>query len=188
METYPNDVRIVVKNNALPFHKRAMPAAKAFLAAHKQGKGWEYHDKLFANMKALEDADLTRYAEEIGLDAAKFAADMADPATQALVQADMDLAAKVNARGTPNFFVNGRNLRGAVPFENFDDLIKEELAKAKKVVEGGVPAGEYYNKIMEKAKTFEPLEEKVNEFTHVGRPFKGNPDGDIIIYEYSDFQ
>jgi protein-disulfide isomerase len=188
METFPNDVRIVLKNNALAFHKRAMPAAIGAMAAHKQGKFWEYHDKLFANMKALADADLERYATEIGVDLAKWKTDIKDPTIKAGVQADMDLAAKVNARGTPNFFVNGRNLRGAVPYEQFETLIKEELIKAKALVAAGTAKADVYAKIIANGKTFEPLEEKVHVMTHEGRPFKGNPNGDVVIYEYSDFQ
>jgi protein-disulfide isomerase len=112
-ETFPNDVRVVLKQNALAFHNRAMPAAKALMAAHRQGKFWEYHDVLFKNMRALEDADLEKYATQVGLDIAKFKKDIADPKIEANIKKDMEQTTKVNARGTPNFFVNGRNLRGA---------------------------------------------------------------------------
>ena len=187
-EKFPNDVRIVWKNNALPFHKRAKPAALASIAAQQQGKFWEMHDKLFTNQRALEDADLERYAGELGLDIAKYKAAMADPKNAALIDLDMDLATKVNARGTPNFFINGRNLRGAVPYEQFESLIEEELGKAKALVAAGTPAAAVYAKSVEKGKTFEPLEEKVNDFTLEGRPFKGNAKAPVTIIEYSDFQ
>jgi protein-disulfide isomerase len=188
METWPNDVRIVFKHNALPFHKRAMPAAIASMAANRQGKFWEYHDKLFANQKALEDADLERVATEVGLDMAKFKKDIADPAIAQLIKDDMAFAATVNARGTPNFFINGRNVRGAVPFETFETTIKEELDKAKKLVDGGTPKAELYSKIIANGKTFEPLDSKVNEFSYENSPYLGNKDGDIVIVEMSDFQ
>ena len=105
-----------------------------------------------------------------------------------LVAKDMDLATKVNARGTPNFFVNGRNLRGAVPFEDFDALIEEELAKAKKLVEAGTAQADVYNKIIANGKVFEPLDSKVNTFDVTNSPFKGAKDGDVVIVEFSDFQ
>jgi protein-disulfide isomerase len=52
-EDYGDKLRLVIKHNALPFHPRARPAAIAAMAAHEQGKFFEYHDKLFANQKAL---------------------------------------------------------------------------------------------------------------------------------------
>ena len=186
MEKFPNDVRIVWKNNALPFHNRAMPAAQAAMAAQPQGKFWEFHDKIFANQKALDDATLEKYATELGLDIPKWKAAMAG--TKGLIEKDMALAGKLNARGTPNFFVNGRNLRGAVPYENFEGLIKAELAKAQKLVAAGTPAKDVYALAIAKGKTFEPLDSKVNTFTYEGRPFKGAANGDIVITEYSDFQ
>ena len=188
-EKYPNDVRIVWKNNALPFHNRAMPAAEAALAAHEQGKFWEMHDKLFENQRALEDADLEKYAGEVaGLDAAKWKESWKSGKHKATIDAEMEQASKVNARGTPNFFVNGRNLRGAVPFEDFDALVTEELDKAKKLVEAGTPAADVYKKIVETGKTFEPLDPTVHTFTYDGRPFTGAANGDIVISVYSDFQ
>jgi protein-disulfide isomerase len=188
MEKFPNDVRIVWKNNALPFHKRALPAARAALAAHQQGKFWEYHDKLFANQKSLKDTDLQKYAEELGLDLTQWKDSLKSEAHKLTVAADMDLAQKINARGTPNFFVNGRNLRGAVAEGQFSALIEEELEKAKKLVATGTPAAEVYAKTIEKGKLYEPLDSKVNDFDFLGRPYMGAKDGDIVIVEYSDFQ
>ena len=188
METWPNDVRIVFKHNALPFHKRALPASIASMAAHKQGKFWEYHDQLFANQRKLEDADLQGYATAVGLDMAKFNADIKDPTIEKLIKEDMDFATTVNARGTPNFFINGRNVRGAVPYASFETVIKEEIIKAKKLVDGGTPRADVYNKIIAGGKTFEPLDQKVNTFSENNSPVMGNPKGDIVIVEMSDFQ
>ena len=87
-----------------------------------------------------------------------------------------------------NFFVNGRNLRGAVPYENFEDLVIEELAKAKKTCAGMAGDACYSQKIIANGKVFEPLESKVTEFNNDGRPFLGAKDGDVVIAEFSDFQ
>lgn len=165
-----------------------MPAAMASMAANEQGKFWEMHDEIFKNQRALEDADLEKYAATVGLDMAKYKADFTSDKLKAYIEADMEMAAKVNARGTPNFFVNGRNLRGAQPYEAFEGLIKEELEKAQKAVAAGTPAAEYYNKAIANGKTFEPLEAKVTEFDMSDRPFVGAADGDIVIAEFSDFQ
>ena len=134
-DTYPKDVRIVFRQLPLSFHDRARPAAKASLAAAQQGKFWEMHDSLFVNQKALDDKSLETYASQIpGLDIEKWKKDLADPKLEQMVKEDEAVAAKFGAGGTPAFFVNGRFLSGAQPFEQFDALIKEEKAKAEKFI------------------------------------------------------
>ena len=67
-------MQIAFKNQPLPFHDNAQPAAEAALAANEQGKFWEMHDKLFANQQALDRPSLEKYAQELGLDMGKFKA------------------------------------------------------------------------------------------------------------------
>lgn len=122
-------MRIVWKHHPLPFHKNAMPAAIASMAAHAQGKFWEYHDKLFANQQKLEAADLTRYAKELGLDMKRFEADVAASIGKAAIEADTAEAMAIGATGTPAFFVNGRFLNGAKPFAEFAKVINAELTR-----------------------------------------------------------
>jgi len=118
-EDYGNQLRLVVKQHPLPFHPRARPAALASLAAHQQGKFFEYHDKLFANQQSLDDASLETFAKEVGLDVKRWKKDMADPKLGAIVDRDAALAQSLGARGTPGFFVNGRFFSGAQPIEVF---------------------------------------------------------------------
>ena len=131
MKDYPKDLKIVFKQQPLPFHKQARPAAMASLAAHKQGKFWEYHDVLFQNMKALQPENLEKYAKDLGLNMKKFKKFMADGAGEEQIKRDQALAAKVGARGTPTSFVNGYMVRGAQPVAAFKKIIDRELAKAK---------------------------------------------------------
>jgi protein-disulfide isomerase len=145
-QKYPDDVAIVFKNNPLPFHDRATPAAAAFLAASRQNKAWEMHDLLFKNRKALSDADLESYAEQIGLDLAKFKEDLSDPKIAEQIAADKAEAKAAGATGTPAFFINGRPLRGAKPFEAFVEIIEEELKKADELIAAGTPVAEVYAK------------------------------------------
>ena len=100
----------------------------AALAAHEQGKFWEMHDKLFLDTKKLKRENLDKYAQEIGLNTAKFKAFMDGNKGEAQIKADQAQAASLGARGTPAFFVNGRQLKGAQPFERFKTIIDEELA------------------------------------------------------------
>lgn len=145
-ETYGKDVAIVFKHQPLPFHDRAMDAAIAFQAANKQGKAWQLHDKMFANQQALSVADLERYAKEIGLDVARFKKDMADPKVKDEVLADQKVAGSVGANGTPTFFINGRQIVGAQPFEQFKAIIDEELKAADELIRSGTPLAEVYDK------------------------------------------
>ena len=110
-------------------HKDAPLAHAASVAAHKQGKFWEYHDKLFVSTKKLKLEDLRQYAQELKLDMARFEKDLLDPGVKAIVDADKREATGMGLTGTPGFFVNGRYLRGAKPFEEFAKLINAELKK-----------------------------------------------------------
>jgi protein-disulfide isomerase len=129
LKEYPDKVRFVFKHFPLvSIHQNAMPAAKAAAAAQKQGKFWEMHEKLFANQRALGNEQIKQYAQEIGLDLAKFETDMNSPEVQKQIQDDMALATKVGVRGTPTVFVNGKLLqnRSLDGFKQIADPILKE--------------------------------------------------------------
>lgn len=146
-ETWPNDVRIIWKNNPLSFHDNAMRAAIAAMAAAKQGHFWKFHDTAFANQQALTDADLEKYARELGMDMAQFKADIADPKIKQKVEADQAAAIALGATGTPAFFVNGVNLSGAKPFEEFKAEIEKQLARATELEAAGTPRKDVARKL-----------------------------------------
>jgi protein-disulfide isomerase len=195
---YGNKLRVVMKENPLSFHPRAKPAALAALAAGEQGKYWEYHDKLFSNSKALEDADLEKYATEIGLDLNRWKADMTNPKLSALIDRDQALASKLGANGTPAFFINGRFLSGAQPIDNFKTIIDEELGKAEALTRSGTPANQVYAAILAKGveaapKAAAPQQEapatayrKVD--VPADSPSFGPKNAKVTIVEWSDFQ
>ena len=110
-------------------HPFAMPAAIASEAARKQGKFWEYHDKLFENQSKLEPDDLKRYAQELGLNMARFEKDLVDQDVQKRINDDAAEAKSNGVTGTPGFFVNGRFMSGAKPFEEFSKAIDDELKR-----------------------------------------------------------
>jgi protein-disulfide isomerase len=129
-QRYTGRVRFVWKHLPLvSIHSHAMDASVAAEAARNQGKFWEYHDRLFANQKQLAADDLRRYAQELGLDLARFDKDRHDPALKVKVQEDMAEATALGVKSTPTFFINGRLVTGAMPFEIFATIIDEELAK-----------------------------------------------------------
>ncbi len=110
-------------------HKDAPAAHLASAVAAKQGKFWEFHDRLFADQKNLKLDAFKRHAREIGLDVAQFEKEFLNIDNKKSVDADAAEAKSLGVTGTPAFFVNGRFLNGAKPFEEFAKLINEELKK-----------------------------------------------------------
>ena len=111
---------------------QARPAAEAALCADEQGQFWPYHDRLFAEAGKLSDADLRKAAAELGMDAARFNTCVDEHRYKAVVDADQQAGNEAGVNGTPAFFVNGRILTGAQPFEAFKRVIDEELELKKK--------------------------------------------------------
>jgi protein-disulfide isomerase len=126
---YGDRVRLVWKHLPLEMHKQAPAAHLASVAAWRQGRFWEFHDKLFANQKQLDLETFRQHARDLGLDMERFEKDLIDPENKKLMDADLAEAKLLGLTGTPGFFVNGRYLRGAKPFADFAALINEELSK-----------------------------------------------------------
>ncbi|MBZ4416433.1 thioredoxin domain-containing protein [Myxococcus sp. RHSTA-1-4] len=196
-EQYGSKLRVVMKQNPLSFHPRAKPAAIAAMAAGEQGKYWEYHDKLFANQKQLDDASLEKYAQELGLDMNKWKADLANPKFQDTIQKDQALASQLGASGTPAFFINGRFLSGAQPIDNFRALIDEEMSKAEALVKEGIAASQVYAKIISKgtekaAPKQNPAQQAAAAVRKVDvpadSPVFGPANAKVTIVEFSDFE
>ena len=128
-EEYGDQVRLVFKHLPLSIHPKAPAAHAAAEAAHRQGKFWEMHDKIFADQRGMSPEKYEEYASEIGLDLGRFKEDVASSDVKKRIDEDTQEAAKLGVTGTPAFFVNGRFLSGAQPFDSFKKLIDEELGK-----------------------------------------------------------
>ncbi len=126
-ETYGDRVRLVYKHLPLRIHPDAPGAAAAAEAAHRQGKFWEMHDKIFASQRELGDATYRRFAEDLGLDLERFDEDRNSPEVKQRIEQNEQEAQRLGVSGTPAFFINGRFLSGAQPFEAFKRVIDEEL-------------------------------------------------------------
>lgn len=124
-DEYKGKVRVVFKQYPLPMHTHAMGAAKAAVAAGKQGKFWEMHDLLFANQGSLQPEQLEKYAEQLGLDMTRFKADMQSKATEKKIEADRAAGKKAGVEGTPSIFVSGREYSLAP--DALSAYIQEEL-------------------------------------------------------------
>lgn len=129
MDKYAGKARLVFRDFPLSFHKNAQKSSEAAQCANEQGKFWEYHDKLYVNQKALAVSDLKKYAVDLGLDVSKFNQCLDSNKFAEEVKKDLTDGEKAGVDGTPAFFINGRKLVGAQPYEAFEKIIEEELKK-----------------------------------------------------------
>src|SRR5436190_1408574 len=127
LSTYGDKIRFVYRHYPLPNHPNARPAAEAAACAAEQGKFWPYHDRLFTSAGKLSAADLKQHAADLGLDSSSFDTCVDTRKYQKDVESDIEAANAVGVNGTPAFFVNGRALNGAQPFDAFKRVIDEEL-------------------------------------------------------------
>ncbi len=197
----PDKVRVVWKNEPLPFHQSARPAAEAGVAVFNL-KGsdafWKWHDEAFKNQKSLNAENFEKWAVSAGVDAAKFKAAIASKKFAAKVDADHEQAKKAGVNGTPAFYINGVSLSGAQPFDKFKSVIDEELKKAQAKIAAGTPKDKVYVAMSTENKKNAPApkeeEEEKEDTTSVFKvpvgksPILGNEKALVTIVEFSDFQ
>ncbi len=128
MDTYKGKIRFVYREFPLPFHGDAQKASEAALCAGDQGKYWEMHERLFANQQALGLPQLKEHSKALGIEAGKFDKCLDGGDKAKVVEASKKVGEALGVTGTPAFFINGRSLSGAQPFENFKEIIDYELA------------------------------------------------------------
>ena len=125
-------------------HPPVMNAHLAGCAAGKQGKFQKFKAVFWEKgykARKMDDANIDAIAKEVGLDMAKFTADKTSEACKQLIQGDMAELQKFKVNSTPAFFINGTYVGGALPKENFKQMIDEKL----KVADG---QNDYYDKVI----------------------------------------
>jgi protein-disulfide isomerase len=129
-EAYGGRVKFVWKDFPLTqIHPQAFKAAEAAHCAGDQGKYWEFHDRLFANQQALQPDALKKHAVDLGLNAPTFDSCLDSSKYSNRIREGMDQGERLGVSSTPSVFINGRLVSGAVPYENFVDIIDEELGR-----------------------------------------------------------
>jgi len=121
-------VKIVFKNFPLSMHPMAGPAHCAAWAAGKQGKFWEFHDRLFKSPQ-LSQAVIESTAKDLGLNMEQFKADMESPAAKERMAKDIADGENAQVTGTPTVFINGRKPQQR-SVEFYQQMIDEELGKS----------------------------------------------------------
>lgn len=193
-DTYKDDVKLVWRNEPLPFHPNALPAAKAAMAAAKQGnaKFWQMHDLMFANQSQLSEAKYEEWAKQIGLNVPKWKAEKDSKEIADAITKDSTYAQSVGADGTPSFFLNGKFISGAMPFETFKGVIDEQIKKADELLKKGTSHENLYKALVaENVKSSgSPTaanDQKV-EVQAGNSPSIGPKNAPVTIVEWSDFQ
>ena len=128
LDKYPDKVNLVIKHFPLKSHKFARRAASVALAADRQGKFWESHEKIFENYKSINEVKVQEIANEIGLDLERLNKDAIDPAIQKLINRDLINGRQSGVRGTPAIFVNGKRLNNR-SLAGFQQAIDAALKK-----------------------------------------------------------
>lgn len=182
-------VRVVFKHNPLPFHPHAEAAALALEAARGQKKFWEMYDYLLQHQQNLDSVGLADAATTIGMDKAQFQSAMASQGAKPRIEADIEQAAALGARGTPNLYVNGRKMVGAKEEAVIKQLIDEELVKAQEVAKAGTAPEKVYDAVISKGKLLDSLAPEAKELKLPEKAVtRGAPGAAIHIVTFQDFQ
>ncbi len=130
LEQFPNDVKVVAKHFPLSSHRFAFKSAMGAMAAHNQGKFWEFHKALLKNHKALNDAKILSIAKGLGLDMPRYNGDSKSPGNRALILEDIQDGRNIGVRGTPSVFVNGKSIKSN-QLGNLLNIITKELKRLR---------------------------------------------------------
>ena len=102
----------------------------AALAAGRQGKFWEFHDRLYQYYNQLDQQKIQLFSQELGLDAVRFEQDMKDSQLTAVINRDYSEGVRAGVTGTPAVFLNGKLLRDR-RMAGFQAAIEKELQKLR---------------------------------------------------------
>jgi protein-disulfide isomerase len=127
VEEFPNDLKLYFKHYPLPQHTNARMAAEAAVAAQKQGKFWQFQDKLWDHQDDLSPAEIEKVGKEAGLDMTKFRQDLSSDAVKARVEKDRSDGSAVGIQATPTLYINGREYTDARDADSLREWIKDEL-------------------------------------------------------------
>lgn len=154
VKSYPKEVRLVFRNLPLPMHPRAYDAAEASLIvfATKGDKAfWLFHDKLFQNQDDFSPAALEKMVQEVGVDLKTYRKARLAHKYEPQVKADLALAQSFSVGGSPQMFINGKPLGGAVSLAQLKEVVEAELKAAQARIKKGVAPAKVYETIMKKA-------------------------------------
>lgn len=198
----PDKVRVVWKSNPLPFHKNARPAsvaAETVRALAGNDAFWKFHKSAFANQKALTRENFEKWAQEAGVDMAKFKDALDKNTYAAKVDQDLALGQKLGVKGTPHTFINGVVVNGAQPVDKFKEVVDAQLTAAQAMIKAGTKPDQVYVEATKKnfqaqpeqkqPERKEPTEDKSVWKVPVDKsPAKGPADALVTLVIFSEYE
>jgi protein-disulfide isomerase len=190
VQEYGDKLRIVWKNNPLPFHANAEPAAQLALEAQaKKGNAgfWKAHEALFAR-QSLDARGLMDIAIAIGLDPKATATAINTHKHRAIIDADKELADDLVANATPTFFVNGRKANAWATPEKLREVIDAQLVAANALIEKGIRPDQVYETIQKDAVPLPVTEDRAVAKPAEDAPSKGPKGAKVTVQMFGDFE
>lgn len=182
-------LRVIFKHNPLPTHARAMAAAQALEAAHDQNKFWEMHDYLLQHQDNLDAVGLAVAATTVGMDKARFDTAMVAHGAKSRIEADIEQAVALGARGTPNLFINGKKVVGAKDEAVLRPIIEAERVAAQELVKAGAAQDKIYEAATAKGKLLDSLDSETKDIKlPPASATRGAAGAAIHIVTFQDFQ
>lgn len=126
---YGDDVRVVFKHSPMENHPKAPGAHAAAEAAHRQGKFWPMHDKIFANQLGLNEENYQKWAGEFGLDVAQFAKDRNAAEIKGKIASDTAEGKEIGLEVVPLFLLDGYALEKIKSYEDLEAAIMQRLVE-----------------------------------------------------------
>jgi protein-disulfide isomerase len=197
----PDKLRVVHKNFPLPFHAEGGPAAEVAVAVYEHGGSdafRRFREKVFADQKAMSRDQYRRWSEETGVAFDSVDLRIRQGGPKSKVSADIDLGKSIGVVGTPCFFVNGVQIVGAQPLDEFVKEIDRQLSFADQLIEHGVPRASVHL-VLTKAQIAQgspptPGEDAAPDDTGVYRvpigdsPVRGPAGALVTVVEFTDFE
>jgi protein-disulfide isomerase len=200
----PNRLRIVWKNNPLPFHGNARPAAEVAMALYAQGGAswfWQFHDAVFLEAlgykSGLPGLEAIAVAYRFtGLAPTQVNALVARGWAARKVDDDLALGKQIGVTGTPSAFINGVFLVGAQPIERYREIIDAQLRAAGALLAQGVPSNAIYARLAAENLARDPVpppkppevEDLAIWRVPVGTsPVRGNPLAPVTMVVFADY-
>ncbi len=130
MTEHEDEVTLVYKHYPLSsIHPQAMAAATAAIAAHRQGKFWQYHDALFEQQDRLGEEFYQAIARDLNLDLEQFNRDRQSDAALFAIEQDIQLAQTLGIQGTPFFIMNEETFSGAIPLSQIEEIFQRQKSR-----------------------------------------------------------
>jgi protein-disulfide isomerase len=187
-------VVIALRHFPLDFHKDAIHAHRGALAAHEQGKFWQFHDAVFEAQDELNPQAMRGLAARLDLDLNKYDAFLKSEEVNTVMAVDKIVAKGAKVEGTPTMLLNGRKLVGALPMATLRPLIEGEISRVEaRAKEKGVPVYQARSEVSQTNFLRSQGEddgsiERLHQVTTDGVALKGAKDPKVVIMIFSDFE